>query len=82
MGRKRKEDHDEVDVFARNGEHPVITEVLKATAEDQDPLIGLPLPTLAARYLLQANIFPLSRFTQLRGEFSAGKSALLIEIMR
>lgn len=82
MGRKRKEDNDEVDVFARNGEHPVITEVLKATAEDQDPLIGLPLPTLAARYLLQANIFPLSRFTQLRGEFSAGKSALLIEIMR
>jgi RecA/RadA recombinase len=82
MGRKRKEDHDEVDVFSRNGEHPVITEVLKATAEDQDPLIGLPLPTLAARYLLQANIFPLSRFTQLRGEFSAGKSALLIEIMR
>jgi RecA/RadA recombinase len=82
MGRKRKDDIDEVDVFSRNGEHPVITEVLKATAEDQDPLIGLPLPTLAARYLLQANIFPLSRFTQLRGEFSAGKSALLIEIMR
>jgi RecA/RadA recombinase len=82
MGRKRKEESDVIDVHARNGEHPVITEVLKATAEDQDPLIGLPLPTLAARYLLQANIFPLSRFTQLRGEFSAGKSAFLIEIMR
>jgi RecA/RadA recombinase len=82
MGRKRKEETESVDVFARNGEHPVITEVLKATAESQDPLIGLPLPTLAARYLLQANIFPLSRFTQLRGEFSSGKSALLIEIMR
>jgi RecA/RadA recombinase len=81
MGRKRK-DEQSVDVFSANGEHPVITEVLKATAEDQDPLIGLPLPTLAARYLLQANIFPLSRFTQLRGEFSAGKSAMLLEIMR
>lgn len=46
MGRKRKEDHDEVDVFARNGEHPVITEVLKATAEDQDPLIGCRFPRL------------------------------------
>ncbi len=81
MGRKRKED-DKPAVTARHGEHPVITEVLKATAEDQDPLIGLPLPSLAARYLLQANIFPLSRFTQLRGEFSAGKSAMLMEIMR
>jgi len=82
MGRKRKNADTEVSVFDVNGEHPVITEVLKATAEDNDPLIGLPLPSLAARYLLQANIFPLSRFTQLRGEFSSGKSALLIEIMR
>jgi RecA/RadA recombinase len=83
MGRKKKVDaRDAAMPHSYNGEHPVITEVLKATAEDQDPLIGLPLPTLAARYLLQSNIFPLSRFTQLRGEFSAGKSALLIEIMR
>ena len=81
MGRKRKEE-SAVDFQARHGEHPVLTEVLKATAEDNDPLIGLPLPALSARYLLQANIFPLSRFTQLRGEFSSGKSALLTEIMR
>lgn len=82
MGRKKKNQDTDIDVFSPDGEHPVITEVLKASAEDHDPLIGLPLPTLAARYLLQANIFPLSRFTQLRGEFSAGKSAMLIEIMR
>ena len=82
MGRKRKEANESVDIHARNGEHPMFTEVLKAAAEDNDPLIGLPLPSLAARYLLQANIFPLSRFIQLRGEFSAGKSAFLIEIMR
>jgi RecA/RadA recombinase len=82
MAKRKKTEDDVVDVRSRNGEHPVITEVLKATAEDQDPLIGLPLPSLAARYLLQATIFPLSRFTQLRGEFSAGKSALLMEIMR
>jgi RecA/RadA recombinase len=83
MGRKKKNaDTDDFGGFSPDGEHPVITEVLKASAEDSDPLIGLPLPTLAARYLLQANIFPLSRFTQLRGEFSAGKSALLLEIMR
>jgi RecA/RadA recombinase len=83
VGRKKKENfEDSVDIHSPNGEHPVITEVLKATAEDQDPLVGLPLPSLAARYLLQANIFPLSRFTQLRGEYSAGKSALLMEIMR
>lgn len=83
MGRRKKTDEDDsIDVHSRNGEHPVITEVLKASSEDNDPLIGLPLPALSARYLLQANIFPLSRFTQLRGEFSAGKSAMLTEIMR
>jgi len=82
MGRRKKADDDAIDIHSRNGEHPVITEVLKASAEDNDPLIGLPLPALSARYLLQANIFPLSRFTQLRGEFSAGKSAMLTEIMR
>lgn len=81
MGRKRKT-ADSVDVTSPNGEHPVITEILKSTAADRDPLIGLPLPSLSARYLLQSNMFPLSRFTQLRGEYSAGKSALLIEIMR
>ena len=82
MGRKKKNTDEGFSAFSPDGEHPVITEVLKASAEDSDPLIGLPLPTLSARYLLQANIFPLSRFTQLRGEFSAGKSAMLLEIMR
>lgn len=83
MGRKKKTtDLGGFGDLGPDGEHPVITEVLKAAAEDNDPLIGLPLPTFAARYLFQANIFPLSRFTQLRGEFSAGKSALLLEIMR
>ena len=78
MGRKKKQ----VDAMPLNGEHPVIAEILKSTDADRDPLIGLPLPSLSARYLLQSNMFPLSRFTQLRGEYSAGKSALLIEIMR
>jgi len=82
MGRKRKEEDNAVDAQARHDEHPVITEVLQGSDEDNEPLIGLPLPALSARYLFQANIFPLSRFVQLRGEFSAGKSALLIEIMR
>lgn len=83
MGRKKKTDTDKnFGAYSPDGEHPVITEVLKASAEDSDPLIGLPLPALSARYLLQANIFPLSRFTQLRGEYSSGKSALLLEIMR
>jgi len=80
MGRKRKED-EKPTITARGNEHPVITEVLKATAEDQDPLIGLPLPSLAARYLCQSNILPLSRFVHIRGMFSSGKSALLMEIM-
>jgi RecA/RadA recombinase len=83
MARRKKTETDSTaDLTSPYGEHPIMTEILKATAEEQDPLIGLPLPALSARYLLQSNIFPLSRFTQLRGEFSAGKSALLIEIMR
>lgn len=83
MGRKRKESsEDSADIFTRHGEHPIMSEVLNASAEDSDPLIGLPLPALSARYLFQANIFPLSRFIQLRGAFSAGKSALLTEMMR
>lgn len=84
MAKRKKTDSSVgiVDATSPFGEHPIMTEILKATAEEQDPLIGLPLPALSARYLLQSNIFPLSRFTQLRGEFSAGKSALLIEIMR
>jgi RecA/RadA recombinase len=86
MGRKKKslggDGTATVDVTAPFGEHPLMTEILKATAEEQDPLIGLPLPALSARYLLQSTIFPLSRFTQLRGKYSSGKSALLIEIMR
>ena len=79
---KRKKNEDEIDVHSRDGEHPLITEMLRGAAEDNYPLIGLPLPSLSARYLFQANIFPLSRFTQLRGEYSSGKSALLTEIMR
>lgn len=83
MGRKKKSSADTLTALQTRGdEHPVITEIFKSMAEDNDPLIGLPLPALSARYLLQANIFPLSRFVQLRGEFSAGKSALLTEIMR
>jgi RecA/RadA recombinase len=82
MARRKKKATEETVALSPDGEHPLITQVLQGTAEDQDPLIGLPLPTLSARYLLQANIFPLSRFTQLRGEFSAGKSAFLLEIMR
>ena len=78
---KRKKDDAPANLQARPGEHPVITEVLKAEAEDQDPLIGLPLPSLGARYLFQANIIPLSRLIHIRGMFSSGKSALLMEFM-
>jgi RecA/RadA recombinase len=81
MAKRKKSDDEPVDIRARNGEHPVITEVLKAEAEDQDPLIGLPLPSLAVRYLFQANIVPLSRFIHIRGMFSSGKTALLMEFM-
>lgn len=83
MGRRKKTDSDVVvSSHAPMGEHPIMTEIIQATAEENDPLIGLPLPALSARYLLQSNILPLSRFVHLRGKFSSGKSALLIELMR
>ena len=47
MGRKKKSESDSVSTLqVRGDEHPIIAEVLKATAEDNDPLIGLPLPAL------------------------------------
>lgn len=82
MGRKKKVSDVLNDPTRPHGEHPIITEMLKGDAADQDPIIGLPLPSLAARYLLQSTIFPFSRFIQLRGMYSAGKSAMLMEIMR
>lgn len=50
--------------------------------EAECKIIGLPLPSLACRYLLQSTIWPLSRFTQLVGEESSGKSSFMFEIMR
>jgi RecA/RadA recombinase len=85
MARRRKSDsvaESLLDVTSPLGEHPLMTEIIKATDEENDPLIGLPLPALSVRYLLQSNILPLSRFIHLRGKYSSGKSALLIEIMR
>jgi RecA/RadA recombinase len=81
MAKRKKGEDEVVDIRARPGEHPVITEMLKAEEEDKEPLIGLPLSSLAARYLFQANIVPLSRLIHIRGMFSSGKSALLMEIM-
>lgn len=82
MGRKKKNADLPADPTRPHGEHPIISEMLKGDAADQDPIIGLPLPSLAARYLLQSTIFPFSRFIQLRGMYSSGKSAMLMEIMR
>ena len=44
MGRRKKTEMAEPGVSTPTGEHPVITEILKATLEAQDPLIGLPVP--------------------------------------
>lgn len=81
MARKKKSEFAD-DLTRPHGEHPIITEMLKGNDADQDPIIGIPLPALSARYVFQSNIFPFSRFIQLRGMFSSGKSALLLEFMR
>lgn len=45
-------------------------------------IVGLTLPSLAAKYLFQSTIFTLSRMTQLVGEQASFKSTFLYEIMR
>ena len=50
--------------------------------EAQGNLIGLYLPALCLRVLLQSTTFPLSKLTQITGEEGSCKTSLLIEIMR
>ncbi len=50
--------------------------------EAEQRIVGIKMPALSLRYLLQSSVFPLSRMTQLVGTESAGKSTLLYEIMR
>lgn len=45
-------------------------------------LVGLPLPALCLRYLLQSTTFPLSRITQITGQEGSAKSAFLYEVFR
>lgn len=53
-----------------------------AVSTEKDAVVGLYIPSLAMRYLLQNDVFPLSRIYQLTGEEGSCKSALLWEIMR
>ena len=50
--------------------------------EAQGNLIGLYLPALCLRVLLQSTTFPLSKLTQITGEEGSCKTSLLVEIMR
>ncbi len=51
-------------------------------SEAEANLVGLPLPALCLRYLLQSSTFPLSRIAQITGEEGSAKSALLYEMFR
>jgi len=51
-------------------------------SDDENKLVGLPLPSLALKYLFQSTVFPLSRILQITGEEGSAKSAFLYEIMR
>lgn len=51
-------------------------------SEAEQRIVGIPLPALSIRYLLQSTVFPLSRMAQLVGTESSGKSTLLYEIFR
>lgn len=45
-------------------------------------VIGLPLPCLAFEYLIQNEVWPLGRFTQIVGKHGTCKSALIFEMVR
>jgi hypothetical protein len=45
-------------------------------------LVGLPMPGLAMRYLLQQDVFPLGRIATINGIHESCKSSLMFEIMR
>lgn len=51
-------------------------------AQADDRIVGLPVPSLALRYLLQNSVWPLQRIVQLTGLPGCGKSTLLDDIMR
>lgn len=52
------------------------------SAESESRLVGLPLPSLAARFLFQSTVWPLSRIIQFAGPEGSCKTALLSELYR
>lgn len=57
------------------------TDIVLGTELDR-LFVGLPLPALALRYLLQLPILPLSCLIQITGEEGTAKTATMLEIMR
>lgn len=51
-------------------------------AESEKDTVGLPLPALCWRYLLQSTTFPMPRITQITGQEGCAKTSLLYEILR
>lgn len=49
---------------------------------DNSVIVGIPVPSLLMRYLLQSNILPLGKIWHLAGEEGSCKSAFLYEMMR
>lgn len=45
-------------------------------------ILGIPVPSLATRYLLQSTVWPLGRFAQFVGQEASGKSSFMYEVMR
>jgi RecA/RadA recombinase len=51
-------------------------------AGDNGIIIGIPIPSLVVRYLLQSTVLPLGKIWHLAGEEGSCKSAFLYEMMR
>lgn len=55
---------------------------VRSQEEIVNRMIGLPVPGLAIRWLLQQDVFPLGRITAITGQESSCKSSFMYELMR
>lgn len=91
MGRKKKVTPTEAHKTAEDGMLAAMCDSLKvelggdrirSQEEIVSRLVGLPVPGLAFRYLIQQDVFPLGRITTINGLQESCKSSLMFEIMR
>jgi hypothetical protein len=65
-------------VLEKSNDRPDLIVVGKA----RELVVGIPLPALCLKYLIQSSVLPVGRMYQITGLEGSGKSSLLAELMR